>query len=120
VLWREALGLIFYHPVMTILGSGPGAWWGHPFPMHNEFLQGWHQYGSIGLLLILGYVVTIYRRSPVLFSAFIIMCVNMAGNYPLHLAPSGFLFIMIAALIEREKANEVRDSQCPDVAAGRP
>lgn len=116
VLWREALGLIFYHPLTVILGSGPGAWWGHDFPMHNEFLQGWHQYGSIGLLIIAGYVVNIYRGNRVLFSAFLVMCVNMCGNYPLHLAPSAFLFILIAALIEREKAHEVQNTQYPDAA----
>lgn len=105
-LWKEALALIFYHPLTLILGAGPGAFWGHSFPMHNEYLQAWHQYGAVGLLIMAGYILTIHRKNHVLFAAFLVMCVNLAGNYPLHLAPSAFLFIVVAALIERHKALE--------------
>ena len=106
VLWQEALRQIFYSPMSVLLGYGPGAGWGKPFPMHNEWLQITHQYGLLGLTLLIGYVVTVTRKNLILFTAFLIVLVNMLGNYPLHLAPSAFLIIIIAGLLEREKKEE--------------
>jgi hypothetical protein len=101
--WGEAAKQIFYSPLSILIGYGTGSGWGYPFPMHNEWLQCWHQYGLIGLSLLIGYVLTVYRDNRILFSAFLIILVNMLGNYPLHLAPSAFLIIIIAGLMEREK-----------------
>lgn len=102
-LWAIALQQIFSSPFSIICGFGPGAGWGQAFPMHNEFLQCWHHYGLIGLSLLLGYVLTVFWGNKMLLTAFIIAVINMLGNYSLHLAPSVFLIIIIAGLMEREK-----------------
>jgi hypothetical protein len=102
-LWAGVLKQVFYSPFTFICGYGPGAGWGQTFPMHNEWLQCLQKYGIIGLTLLAGYVLTIYRGNRMLLTAFIIAAINMFGNYPLHLAPSVFLIIIVAGLIEREK-----------------
>jgi hypothetical protein len=108
--WAAALKQLTVHPLVIIFGMGPGAGWGKVYPMHNEWLQGLHQFGLIGLTFMAGYVITIYRCNRILFTAFMIAVVNMFGNYSLHLSPSAFLIIVIAGLIERER----RISSGPD------
>ncbi len=102
-LWYEAFRIWAVHWFPVVFGMGPGANWGHNYPMHNEWAEGLYQFGLIGVALMIGYVVTIYRGNRILFSAFIILAINMFGNYPIHLAPSAFLIIIICALIERER-----------------
>lgn len=102
-MWADAFNQITFNSFYTLFGYGIGASWGQPFPMHNEWLQCWHMYGIIGLSLMVGYAVTIYRGNRLLFTAFLIAAINMFGNYSLHLAPSAFLICMITGLIEREK-----------------
>jgi hypothetical protein len=102
-MWLIALNQVFAHPFTSIFGIGPGASWNRPYPMHNEWVQCLHQFGLLGLSALSGYVVTIYRKNRMLFSAFIIAAINMFGNYPIHLAPSAFLIIIISGLIERER-----------------
>ncbi len=89
-----------------IFGLGPGASWGKSFPMHNDWLTIFHKFGLIGVSLVAGFVATLNRGNRRLFSAFVIGCVCMLGNYPLHLAPSAFLIIMIVGLMERERIKE--------------
>lgn len=105
--WLEALDQLRYNLFTMICGMGPGAGWGRPFPLHNEWLQCLHQYGAIGASLLVGYVLTAYRGNRMLFTAFIIILINMFGNYSLHLAPSAFIIILIAGLMEREKQNAI-------------
>jgi len=101
--WSHALSLVSTTPFSLIFGMGPGASWGKAYPMHNEWLQCLYQFGVIGFGLMAGYAVTIYRGNRILFAAFLIAAINMFGNYSLHLAPSAFLIILIAGLIERER-----------------
>jgi hypothetical protein len=104
-MWWAAVQQVVQTPFTIVFGFGPGAYWGQAYPLHSEWVQMFHQFGIIGLILLIGYVLTISRKNIVLFSAFVIAMINMAGNYPLHLAPSAFLIIIIAALIERD--NEI-------------
>jgi hypothetical protein len=104
--WIAAIQQMIISPYPVILGMGPGAGWGKGYPMHNEWLQCFHQFGVIGLSLLAGYVLTVYRKNKMLFAAFIIAAINMFGNYSIHLAPSAFLIILITGLMEREKAYE--------------
>ncbi len=101
--WWFALRQLFVHPIYVLIGMGPGAGWGKIYPMHNEWLQCFHQFGFVGFSLLAGYVLTIYRGNRILFTAFLIAAINMIGNYSLHLAPSAFLIIIVAGLIERER-----------------
>jgi hypothetical protein len=104
-MWKEALGLSFKSLFTTVFGFGPAASWSRPHPMHSEWIQCMHQFGIVGITLLTGYVVTIYRKNRMLFSAFVIAVINMAGNSSIHLSPSAFLIIIIAGLIERERIN---------------
>jgi len=88
-----------------LLGIGPGAPWGSNFPLHNEWITLFWHFGIIGSVLAVGYLITIYRKNRMLLSAFIIACIGAMGTYPMHLAPSAFLILIIIGLIEREKHN---------------
>lgn len=101
-LWMTAVQQILHDTRTTIFGMGPGAGWGQAYPMHNEWLQIFHQYGIIGLSLLAAFVATIPRNNKILFASFLIIAINMFGNYSLHLAPSAFLIIIVAGLMERE------------------
>jgi hypothetical protein len=105
--WMAVIEQVRFNLFSLFCGFGPGAGWGKPYPMHNEWLQCLHQYGLIGLSLLVGYVATAYRGNKILFTAFVIAMINMFGNYSLHLAPSAFLIIIIVGLMEREKYNEM-------------
>ena len=86
-----------------IFGLGPGAKWGGVGTLHNEWLSTFLHYGIIGLILIGGFALTVFKKNKILFTALIIACVNAMGNLNMHLAPSAFLIIMIAGLCERER-----------------
>ena len=101
--WWFALDQIRFNIYTLIFGMGPGSGWGKTYPMHNEWLQCFHQYGAIGLSMMIGFVVTVCRRNRIIFTAFLIAAINMFGNYSLHLSPSAFLIILIAGLLERER-----------------
>ncbi len=100
--WLKAINNLKTIP-NWIFGLGPAASWGYNYPLHNEWLTILYQYGLIGLGLAGGFVYTVYRGNKILFTALIIALVSMFGSYPLHLAPSAFLIIIIAGLMGREK-----------------
>lgn len=103
-VWRGVADQIYNQSFVNfIFGRGNASFYGRPYPMHNEWLQCFHNYGLVGLAMITGYVATIYKGNRVLFTAFIIAVINCFGSYPLHLAPSAFLILIIMGLIERER-----------------
>lgn len=104
--WQSTLKTIFSGPVSIIFGFGPKALTGYKFPLHNEWLQMFHQYGLIGISLAVTYFVEVYatlKTNRILFAALVAACANCLGNYPVHLAPSLFLILIILGLIERER-----------------
>lgn len=103
--WTAATKQLFYSPWAVVFGMCPGAGWGKPYPMHNEWLQAFHQYGAIGFFLIAWFVHELFftAKNRMLTASLMIAAINMFGNYSLHLAPSAFLIIIIAGLIERER-----------------
>lgn len=103
IIWEIILLQVLETPASLLFGYGPGAGWGQPYPMHNEWLQTLHQFGLIGMTLLIGYVLKIGKSNRILFTAFIIATINMFGNSSLHLAPSAFLIIIVAGLIERDR-----------------
>jgi hypothetical protein len=58
----------------------------------------------VGLWIVGGYVLTLWRGNRFLFAALLIALINAGGNYNLHLAPSAALIAVIAGLIERDLA----------------
>jgi len=85
-----------------ILGLGPGAAWKYNYPLHSEWVTLLHQFGLVGVALATGYLLTISRKNIYLFSSFVIIVINMAGNAVLHIAPTAFLACMVAGLMGRE------------------
>jgi len=101
-IWMQAWEQIKTQPFVKFL-FGNGSMISNRYPLHSEWLTMFQQYGLVGLSLLVGYIATIHRKNRVLFTAFIIAAINMLGNYPLHLAPSAFLILLIVGLIERER-----------------
>ncbi|MFX0114201.1 MAG: hypothetical protein ACFFB3_06610 [Candidatus Hodarchaeota archaeon] len=105
--WFTIIENLWLNKKALFFGFGPKAVlpFGIKSPLHNEWLQGIYHYGVIGISFLITYVITISRKNKILFVAFIIACVNAVGNYPMHLAPSAFLILIIMGLIQRESTN---------------
>jgi len=113
-------GDITAHTINTwqtaIFGFGPGASGGRSYPLHNEWVTMFHQFGAVGLIFAILYIITIplpdkfssieYRM---LFSALTAAAVGCIGNHSLHLAPSAFLILIVMGLIERKKNGGLSD-----------
>lgn len=92
----------------SLFGFGAGADWARPYPMHNEWVTLFYQFGFIGLLFPMVYLFqfkvpthTDIEEYKILYAALIAGMVNCFGNHPLHLAPSAFLILIIIGLTER-------------------
>lgn len=109
------LALQNYHPnwFTVPFGHGPYAFWGKLQALHNDYLQYLFEFGAVGLSLILGYILTIYRGNRILFAGFVAAAVNMLGNFPTQLPPTAFLIIIILALIEKERRENDRIKHNP-------
>lgn len=107
-LWAQALRNYNWNWFGIPFGQGPYAFWGQQFPLHNDWLQHFYQFGAVGMGIVAGYVVTIYRGNRILFAAFVAVCVNMIGNFPTQIPPTAFLIILILALIEKERRENDR------------
>lgn len=90
-------------------GFGPGITWEAGNTPHNEYTWTLFNYGAVGLAIMTGYILTAYRgnRARALFTAFLILCINMIGNHALHTTPTALLAIIIIALMERERKEAV-------------
>jgi hypothetical protein len=108
-MWMVALGKLFTSWESVIFGFGPGATFGRRYPLHNEYMSMWFEFGLVGLTLMAGYIVTTIKglvraANPVLLTSFAIACLDMMGNYPMQIAPTAFLIIIVCGLIERERS----------------
>lgn len=106
-MWLMVLSQLITGWFFMIFGFGPGAFWGREYSMHGQYISVWFQFGLVGLGLMLGYIYTTIRfltkeKSLILLTAFIIICLDMIGNFPVEIASTAFLIIVICGLIERE------------------
>jgi hypothetical protein len=107
-MWLTAIGQLLQSWNFAVFGFGPAAFWGREYPIHSEYISVWFQYGLIGLGLMVGYFFTAGRflwkaNSKILLTALLILCLDMIGNFPLEIATTGFMAIIICGLIERER-----------------
>ncbi len=102
-LWIDAIEKVRLSVPSFFFGYGQGTAWRPDNLLHSEYVMTLFSFGGIGLVCMAAYIVTIYRGQRHLFTAFLILCVNMAANHPLHTVPTAMLAITIIALIEREK-----------------
>ena len=102
--WAMAIKNVFRMPwFASVFGLGPNAFWGKAFPIHNEFVEAFYDFGFIGIFFIAGYFLTLYRKNKKLWISLIIASITCLGSYPMHLGPSIALIILIMGLIERER-----------------
>jgi len=101
--WLDILKKICATPKTFLIGYGPGAPTGYKFPVHNEWLEMWFNYGAVSIVMAGIYIKNIYRGDKILLAGFAAFITNSLANYGWHLAPSGFLILIIMGLLEREK-----------------
>ncbi len=116
--WLQAVAEISRSWQTILFGRGPGSSWLSPLPwvyeaIHNEYVSTLYQYGLIGLICLAGVLKSLISQNRILLTALIIAAVNCMGNFPLHLAPSTVLIILIVGLIQREKR---KSNQCENLA----
>lgn len=107
-MWMMAIGQLLASWPAAIFGFGPNAFWGREYPLHSEYISMWFQFGLIGLLLMIGYLLTALRflfrsGNRILLSSFIIICLDMGANFPMEISTTAFVAIIIGALIERKR-----------------
>lgn len=102
-MWRDGIKKITSSWNYIIFGTGPGIQWKIDNQLHNEYLMTVWNYGLIGLSFFIGFIVTSYKSNRILFSAFLILCIDMIGSHALHTTPTALLAIIIIALMQREK-----------------
>jgi len=102
-VWWATLQKICASPETFLIGYGPGAPTGYNYPLHNEWLELWFNYGAVSIFMAVVYIMNISREDKILLAAFAAFVVNGLANYGWHLAPSGFLILIIMGLLEREK-----------------
>jgi hypothetical protein len=107
-MWMTAISQLLQYWGFMVFGMGPAAFWGRQYPIHGQYVSVWFQFGLVGLGLMLGYFFTAGRflwkaKSKVLLTALLILCLDMIGNFPLEIASTSFMAIIICGLIERER-----------------
>jgi len=110
-MWMVAVSQLITGWFFMIFGFGPGAFWGREYSMHSEYMSVWFQFGLVGLGLMIGYIYTTFRflakgKSLILLTSFVIICLDMIGNFPVEIASTAFLIVIICGLIERSISEE--------------
>lgn len=107
-MWLMALGKLTQTWFGAVIGFGPNAYWGRSYPLHNEYMTIWFEFGLIGLGLVFAYIYTSIKfllktKNNVLLTSLIILCLDMVANFPMEIASTAFMAIIIIGLIERER-----------------
>ncbi len=109
--WADAVRQVCKTPTSFLFGYGPGVTWQEGNQLHSEYVATFFNYGAVGLSCMVAYIVTAFRVDRILFSAFLILCINMIGNHPLHTTPPAVLAITIIVLMDREKYKSVQNKE---------
>jgi O-antigen ligase len=108
-MWMTATSKILQSWNLAIFGYGPGSYWGRSYPIHGEYFSVLFQYGFVGLFIVLGYMVHTWkfllkRKELILFAtSFLIINLDCVGNFPMQIASTGFMILIVLGLIERER-----------------
>lgn len=106
-MWQDGIQKTCSSLQTIVFGFGPNAQWKQGDQLHSEYVMTFFNYGLVGLAIMAEYIRKIYRGNVLLFSVFIIICVNGIANHLLHTIPTMLLAVTVAALIEREKENQI-------------
>jgi hypothetical protein len=104
--WIDAFWKVCHSPASFLFGFGQGTTWQIGNQLHNQYMATLFNFGFVGLSCMIAYIVTASRKNRILFTAFLILCVNMIANHPLHVVTTAILAITVTALNEREKRRE--------------
>ncbi len=109
-MWMIAISQLLKSWSFMVFGYGPAAAWGQKYPLHGEYISVWFQYGLIGLGLMLGYIAQTFRYLVkadhlVYLTAFLIICLDMVGNFSAEVATTACMMVVICGLIERKRLN---------------
>jgi len=98
-------------PQWIYLGNGPGSYpiWGGAEHVHNDYFEAFFEGGIVSMVIITGYLISIlynayHQKSQVgiiLSACVLALCANALVNYPLHLAPSGFIAAFLLGMAYR-------------------
>lgn len=108
--WLDAWKSTSHSWQTFLFGWGPGITWRPGNMLHSEYVNTFFNFGIIGTILFLGYLLTRHRDNRMLFSALIILCIGMIGNHSLHLATAASLILVIVAMIDREQKLEEKET----------
>jgi len=114
MIWYNALEKIVSSPTRIVFGHGLGAATGYSAPLHNEWLQLVFHFGIIGLALAGWFFVQIESGDRMLKASSVIIAVNCLANYPIHLAPSAIVIVIIFGLLERDKLEIMKYKEVTD------
>lgn len=94
-------------PVMCgqdIRKQQPGREWN---TCHNDWLQMTFEIGFIGMILLLGWLVSIIRKikDPVKLAGLVILATNMMIHFPMRLVQCAFIILMYLAYCEGEPSD---------------
>ena len=117
--WIVGLKLYLEHP---IIGSGIGHWKyvfsnisvngmeTRMLQAHNEYLQGMFEMGLPFLVILGGFLVTMWHRLKKLDDiykvAMIVILINCFVNFPLHIAVTAYMILTWIAIIDKGYHNE--------------
>ena len=104
--WLDAINSTTSSWQTFMFGWGPGITWKSGNMLHSEYINAFFNYGLIGLIIMVGYIVSVHKMNKMLLSAFIVLCIDMIGNHALHTVPTAVLIITIIALLERQKQED--------------
>ena len=108
MMWFMAISKLLQHWGYVLFGYGPGAFWGRQYPIHGEYVSILFNYGMVGLVILMGYIVSTWRflakkGDTILIGMFAAICLDMVGNFPLQIATTAAMICVICGLIERER-----------------
>lgn len=94
------------------LGGGFGTYplWSHIEHAHNDYLEAFYDGGIVCIFIIMGFVYTFIRkairvsnkRDIIIYASLVAVGINAIGNYPFHLAPSGFMAAILLGMYSHE------------------
>lgn len=99
-----------------LIGNGPGSFqiFAKVEHAHNEFLETAFETGIIGLACIVGFGITLLKKSLKARGTEMLVCASLITlgvfsffHYPLHLAPSGFIALVLMGVYTGGKLQSV-------------
>ena len=101
--WTDAFDKLSNHWYLMLFGTGPGILWQYGNMLHSEISYLLWNFGIIGLILYIGYIIASCRRvsDRQLFAIFLVIIVDGISNHLMHVASTAYLALVFLALKDR-------------------